>query len=86
MKSRLLFKASHFSTAIKNNWRIAIYQQDVILDEGGVIESQTLKSVKINGIYFMKETCQFVIAEGTQIEEDIAELKILEASIILSDN
>lgn len=77
MKSRLLFKASHFSKAIENKWRVAIYQQDIILDEGGVIELQTLETVKINGIYFIKKNCQFVIADGKQVEEDIADFKRL---------
>lgn len=80
MKNRLLFKASHFSTAIENKLHIAIYQQDVILDEGGVIELQTLKSVKINGSYFMKKNCQFVIADGKQIKADITEFHTFEAS------
>lgn len=81
MINSLLFKASHFSKAIENKWKITIYQQDVILDEGGVIELQTLDSVKINGSYFFKKNCQFVIADGGQVEADIAELRTIVATI-----
>ncbi|MBY3618622.1 hypothetical protein MHB77_08800 [Paenibacillus sp. FSL K6-3166] len=82
MKNRLLFKASHFSAAIENKWRITVYQHDVILDEGGVIELQTLKSVKINGSYYIKKNCQFVLAGGNKVEDDIAEFNKYEASKI----
>jgi hypothetical protein len=38
-----------------------VYQQDELLDVGGIIEKQTIDTVKINGNYFWKSTCQFIV-------------------------
>lgn len=79
MHKDLLYKSSHFNAAIENKWHVAVYQQDEILDEGGVIESQTLESIKINGNYFMKANCQFVIVGDERIEGDIVDLNKIKA-------
>ncbi|MCK6075366.1 MULTISPECIES: hypothetical protein [Paenibacillus] len=54
-----LYKASHFEKAIQNKWHVIVYQQEEVLDEGGIIERQTLKTVVIGGNHFIKENCQF---------------------------
>jgi hypothetical protein len=38
-----------------------VYQQDELLDVGGIIEKHTKDAVKISGSYFFKRTCQFVV-------------------------
>jgi hypothetical protein len=42
---------------------VTVYQQDELLDTGGIIEKQTKDTVKINGYYFFKNACQFVVGE-----------------------
>lgn len=77
MNDRLLFKSSHFHAAIQNKWHVTVYQQDELLDEGGVIERQTLESVKIGENYFLKENCQFVISdEITIVVDDVSRTSI----------
>ncbi|MGO4732161.1 hypothetical protein [Paenibacillus sp. 2KB_22] len=57
----LLYKASHFEKAIQRIWHIIVYQQDEVLDEGAIIERQTLKTVVIGGNHYIKESCQFIV-------------------------
>ncbi|UOK62222.1 hypothetical protein MT997_28550 [Paenibacillus sp. OVF10] len=57
----LLHKALHFEKAIQNKWHVIVYQQDEFLDEGGIIERQTLKTVVIGGNHYIKESCQFIV-------------------------
>jgi hypothetical protein len=38
-----------------------VYQHDELLDVGGIIEKQTIDTVKINGSYFFKHACQFIV-------------------------
>jgi hypothetical protein len=40
-----------------------ISKHDELLDVGGIIEKHTQDTVKINGSYFWKRTCQFVVGE-----------------------
>lgn len=58
----LLYRASHFEKAIQNQWHIIVYQQDEILDEGGIIERQTLETVVIGGNHYIKKSCQFIVS------------------------
>ncbi|QCT04387.1 hypothetical protein E6C60_3679 [Paenibacillus algicola] len=57
---QLLFKASHFNEAMLQQWIVEVYQEYELIDYGGIIEKQTKSSVRINGIYYMKESCQFI--------------------------
>ncbi|WP_337032229.1 hypothetical protein [Paenibacillus illinoisensis] len=58
----MLYKASHFEKAIRNKWHVVVYQQDEVLDEGGIIERQTLRTVIIKGNHFIKNNCQFIVS------------------------
>ncbi|MFS0871745.1 hypothetical protein [Paenibacillus xylanilyticus] len=60
----LLYEASHFEKAIQNQWHIIVYQQDEILDEGGIIERQTLETVVIGGNHYIKKSCQFIASNN----------------------
>jgi hypothetical protein len=40
-----------------------VYQQDELLDVGDIIEKHTQDTVKINGSYFWKRACKFVVGK-----------------------
>lgn len=73
MKKGLLFKSSHFHAAMQNKWRVTVYQHDELLDQGGIIESQTRDSVKIGESYFIKSNCQFVVGDGDILQNQANE-------------
>lgn len=49
------------NAAMYNKTPVIVYMNGRILDYGGVIEKIDEFSVKINGDYFLKETCEFRI-------------------------
>lgn len=74
MQKRLLFKSVHFHEAIQNKWHITVYQQDELLDKGGIIESQTLTTVKIGDNHYFKASCQFVVRGSMNTSKHVDEL------------
>jgi len=47
------------NAAMHNKTPVIVYMNGKILDYGGVIEENSQYAVKINGDYFLKETCEF---------------------------
>jgi hypothetical protein len=63
MSTKLLTTSSQFNDAKLRQLHVTVYQHDELLDVGGFIEKHAQDTVKINGSYFWKRTCQFVIGE-----------------------
>jgi hypothetical protein len=57
----LLETDSHLQAAIFNKSFVIVWQDDEIVDYGGIIESLSDHSVTILGNRYLKETCQFRI-------------------------
>ncbi len=45
--------------AIDRSIPVAVWQNGEMLDQGGLIEQHDESTVKINGYYFFKATCDF---------------------------
>jgi len=56
---KILRSEADFDNAILFQIKVIVWQQDKILDYGGTIEHHTHDSVYINGIYYLKATCEF---------------------------
>jgi hypothetical protein len=60
LKSRSLLDTSEkIAAAIQNQTHILVHQAGELLGFGGIIESQTKDSVKINGYNYLKSVCEF---------------------------
>ncbi|MGK9251804.1 hypothetical protein [Paenibacillus humicus] len=60
--------AAQFNEAILNKWIIRVYQDGEVIEDGGIIDFQTKEAIRINGYYFKKSSCQFVVRHSQKIQ------------------
>jgi hypothetical protein len=61
-KNGLILKTdADFDNAIFFGLNINVWQDNEILDYGGIIESYSKDAVRINGAYYLKATCEFKV-------------------------
>lgn len=58
-EGKVLKEDIDFDYAIVFKVKVIVWQQDEILDFGGIIEDYNKDTVKINGTYFMRNACEF---------------------------
>jgi hypothetical protein len=58
---RALKTDADFDNAVLFGLRIEVYQHGEPLDPGGTIESHSEEAVKIDGAYFLKSNCEFIV-------------------------
>ncbi|MGF9714977.1 hypothetical protein [Paenibacillus naphthalenovorans] len=51
----------HINAALFNKSKVIVYQDDQIINYGGLIQAQSEHAIKINDEYYLKETCEFRI-------------------------
>lgn len=55
----ILSTPADFDNAIFFATSVSVWQDGTILDYGGVIQSHTDESVKMNDAYYLKSVCEF---------------------------
>lgn len=51
----------HLQVAMHNSLPVEVWQRGKLLDYGGPIESISTDAVKINGVKYLRSTCEFRI-------------------------
>lgn len=59
MMFSMLLSDSDFRDAIENQLHVTVWMHGTILDKGGIIEKFDSDKVKIAGMYYVRDECDF---------------------------